>query len=290
MRLTFMTMAPFVFLCATASAEHAHQYMPRAILKRHSGFVTVIANNPRPLWQAIVAVREEYGWLVDYEDPMWTSRIDLRDASPGWWHSEHPGKTGFLVPAGGAFHCTYQESPDMWNSTGAEEKDVLERIVSDYNESGNPGRFIVRRQADGSYAVIGVESEDKSGAEISRAPIFNTHISLEKKQRSAQDTLTLILRALSEKSGKVVGLAGLPRFNSLHQSTVDIGGRNLLGRDLLTQLFEEMGVKMVWDLWYEPNLHDFGLIFHPAVLATPSVLGGRRLVPISPVPSPGGSK
>lgn len=178
----------------------------------------------------------------------------------------------------------------MWNSTATEEKGVLERIVSDYNKSGNPGRFIVQRQADGSYAVIGVESEGKSGAEISRSPILNTHISLEKTQRSAQNTLTLILSSLSEKSGNVVGLAGLPRFNSLHQSTVDIGGRNLLGRDLLMQLFQEMGVKMVWDLWYEPNLHDFGLIIQTAVRVITNAFGGRQLIPISPVPVPGGAE
>ncbi|MGH9604738.1 MAG: hypothetical protein ACRD3N_03450, partial [Terracidiphilus sp.] len=115
-----------------------------------NGSATVAVNDPAPLAQAIIGVREEYGWVVDYEDPPWQSG-DLHDVSPAAWHAAHPGRRGSMEPDGGAFQSTYAVCPDMWGSA-SEELQVLNKIVSDYNASGNPGRFIVRVQTDGSYA------------------------------------------------------------------------------------------------------------------------------------------
>jgi hypothetical protein len=46
---------------------------------------TVVANNPRPLWMAVVALRHEYGWLIDYEDPIYRvgDTQEVRNAERG---------------------------------------------------------------------------------------------------------------------------------------------------------------------------------------------------------------
>lgn len=264
-------------------AQQEKSYLPHAVLRRQNGSVTVTANDPRPLWQAIARVRKEYGWVVDYEEPAWRNSADLRDISPAAWHTAHPGRTGFLVPAGGAFHSAYTETADMWSSSSSELQ-VLEGIISDYNASGNPGQFVVRAQSDGGYAVLGVETGG-SGLSASAGSVLDTPISLTTVTRTAENTVSLILSALSANIGTPVG-SGYAPLNLLHQSQVDIGGSGVPARNLLMQLFQAMGMKMCWDLWWEPNMQSFLLRIRPAVRALPGVFGGRRLVPVSPIPSP----
>lgn len=41
------------------------------INKESDGTVTIMASSPRPLWQALEAVKRRYGWTLDYEDPLY---------------------------------------------------------------------------------------------------------------------------------------------------------------------------------------------------------------------------
>ena len=56
-----------------------HRYMERGVIEHQHGTATVKADCARPLAQAITAVREEYGWAVDYEDPPYHSKYDVMD-------------------------------------------------------------------------------------------------------------------------------------------------------------------------------------------------------------------
>ncbi len=232
--------------CAIAAGAQGsgRHYMDRANILHNQGLATVDANDPRPLLQAVTAVREEYGWAVDYEDPPYSGTVDLvRDSSM----CRQPCGKGFLIPAGGAFQSTYPEGPDMWSSANAELQ-TLEKIVSDYNATQNPGKFVVREQADGSYAVIGDYVENSAGAEVSVPPILDIPISLPSSTRSAAVTTDLILDALNKASGTVVG-SGIWPLNALAQSQVTVGGSNVPARDLLLQTIDQIkSVKLVWEL------------------------------------------
>lgn len=263
--------------------QQQNSYGPRAALQRQNGTVSVTADDPRPLWQVVARVRKEYGWVADYEEPAWRSSADLRDISAAAWHAAHPGRAGFVVPAGGAFHSSYTETADLWGSSGGELK-VLDKIVSDYNVSGNPGQFVVRAQMDGSCAVLGAEVGE-SGLSASPGSILNTPITLATAARSAANTLTLILGSISSTTGIAVG-QGYSPLNLLQQSQVSIGGSDVPARNLLMELFEAMQVKMSWDLWWEPNMQTFLLRLRPAVREVPDMFGGGRLIPVSPNPPP----
>ena len=63
--------------------------------------------------------------------------------------------------SGGLFQSNFPE-PSNISSNSAEEQ-VLQKLVSDYNASGNPGRFVVRKEAEGRYAVVGVSRRDDAG-------------------------------------------------------------------------------------------------------------------------------
>jgi hypothetical protein len=206
------------------------------------------------------ALREEYGWIVHYEDPPYLSDRVLVDIAPAQWHAAHPGKKGFVIPAGGAFQSTYAEAPDIGNPASSEEA-VLKKIVSDYNQTTNPGKFTVRKQSDGSYVVTATAIEDDAGREIPVSHILDTPLTLPTLTRNAETTLELIVDAISAKSGAVCRIGGGPMnlANILHHSEVTVGGTDIAARELVQQFIHGLGFR-VWDLWFEPNLHQYALI------------------------------
>lgn len=54
-------------------------FLPAAVLGHCGATATLTANDPRPLLQAVEGISEEYGWIVDFEDPLYRSRFDLVD-------------------------------------------------------------------------------------------------------------------------------------------------------------------------------------------------------------------
>lgn len=271
-------------LHAQQSSEH-HKFMDHAVIKASGATSTVTAYSGEPLYDAISAVREEYGWLVDYEDPPYQSRYDLVDRATPRWQALHPGKP-FLVPAGGAFECTYPVAPDIWSSP-ASEREVLEKIVSDYNQSGNPGTFSVRQQSDGSFAVTGIAVKDINGNKQPVGAILDTLVTVPTVQRSLMETLKLIARALSLNSGiKVVGIS--PDNNFAAQSAVSIGGTSVSGRSLLLQTAGQLPLGTIWNLLYEANTPKYILTFAVAGRAEYDTFGGKRLIAIRPPSAPKG--
>ena len=56
-------------LCGTLCAQQVPprpEFMLHGIVQHNGTSATVIASSPRPLYQAILAVSFEYGWVVDF--------------------------------------------------------------------------------------------------------------------------------------------------------------------------------------------------------------------------------
>lgn len=228
-----------LLVAPAASAQtlrSARTYMETAVIHHENGSAIVVANSPRPLSQALSAIRRAYGWVVDYEDPLYTSSELTSNFDPRF-----PSRA-FKVPAGGTFQSTYPETPYMWSRTDNEQA-VLDKIVADYNQSGNPGRFIVRAQVDGSYTVVGTEP----GA--TAPPILSTPISFPSGTRSLGDTLHLITGAVSAASGVALYVSGSPGIvRRLIQSQVTIGANGVPARYVLVQAFTQANWKVAWDM------------------------------------------
>jgi len=60
---------PTLFFAGAAMAQHPNAYLRDAEIHRDGKVVTIVANDPRPLEQALQAVLQDYGWTIDYEDP-----------------------------------------------------------------------------------------------------------------------------------------------------------------------------------------------------------------------------
>lgn len=59
---------------------NAQKYLPKAGVSYSGEDVIVSASDPRPLEQAITSVSEKYGWIIDYEDPVYAIQ-ESRDAA-----------------------------------------------------------------------------------------------------------------------------------------------------------------------------------------------------------------
>jgi hypothetical protein len=278
--------------------------MKEGIVKRNGSSATIIANDPRPLAQAISALNEEYGWVVDYEDPPYSSDSELIDVTNPKWRAEHPGVPGVKGIAGGAFQSDYEEGP--LTTTAAGEEIVLQKIVSDYDLSGNPGQFLVRDEGEVTltpampgfkvsvihrFSIVGKSIKDNHGQDYLVASILDTPISIPVEQRSAQATIDEIAKALSAKTGTRV-FGGAFANNLLIQSQVTVGGENVSARSLLTKTLNDTQRPQIWKLLYDPGAHIWVLNISTANRAVRDTNGNKRVLPIDfpPIRRPNSSK
>lgn len=247
-----------------SQAQQPSDYMPRATIQHSGGSATLIANSPDPLSQAITAIEREYGWVVNFEGPPIFSRYDTVDAGSDSFRTAHPRsgvtKPGLLRPSGGAFQSTYPESsvaPCLQCALllQADEKQVLDKIVADYNRSSNPGNFVVRELADGTYSVIGTAVRDDEGHLQQVSPILDSQISIPTGTRDLMTTVKLIAGALTAKTGvKIIVGSGFGgnAARRFRDEMVTIGQENSPARDLLMTTLAAFK-KTSWLMFYEPG-------------------------------------
>src|SRR5260221_1899134 len=178
--IALITVMSNVHAQAQAQNDQARQarrsrYMENAEVRHLADSITVTANDARPLAQAVTALSEEFGWAIDFEDPAYYSKYDLVDDTAPQWRDAHPIARGVTVIAGGTFQTQFPETSGTGGSP-AEEEHILDTVVSDYNASTNPGRFSVRNEGDGRFAVVGTYVKDENGQDQAVSPILDTPI------------------------------------------------------------------------------------------------------------------
>jgi hypothetical protein len=128
---------------------------------------------------------------------------------------------------------------------------VLEKIVQDYNQTDNPGRYRVVREPSGTITVIGTQVKDETGTFEEVKPVLETAITIPRENRSVYETVRAILSAVSEATGKKM-LVGLVPNNDFLSSTATIGGKDS-ARDFLLQALAATGRPMYYTIGYDPD-------------------------------------
>jgi len=268
-----------LLLAGLASAQSATRptYMERALIRHSGSIATVTASYPTPLFQAIDAVRQEYGWVVNWEEAPCYSRFDVVDDTSPRWRASHPDTEGVTRKAGGLFASTF---PEPKAGGAAAEEQTLGKVIEDYNASENPGRYVLRAAPGEEFTAVGTEVRDDAGALQKVIPILDTPLSVDAQRRSAADALDAILHALSSASGKRVILMSLPN-NLFRDTQVALGGHNVTARELLQDLFRDIGRPLQYDLGFDPD-HSSVYILNVSVAARVDSddASGRLLVPI----------
>lgn len=257
------------------------QFMKSGVVEHHGLTAAVTANHPRPLHQAIQAVREEYGWVVDFEDPPYSSRFDLVDDTDPQWRANHPGAKGVWRVAGGSFRSEYPEAATTVPSSLQVEA-VLRKIVSDYNAGNNPGKFTVRKESNNRYSIVGISMKADDGRDKEVRSVLDTPLSLPTQRRTAVETVYSILNILSATNGiKVLPL--MVPTNALQQS-VTVGGANITARELLKETLARANSRrtLFWDLFFDPdpNTNAYLLNIEVATRATLTDSGQQVTRPI----------
>lgn len=266
-----------------AQAPAKPSFMNAAVVQHNGTAGTLTANQPRPLMQAVEAISQEYGWTVDFEDPPYRSHFDLVDDTDPTWRANHPTAKGVTRVSGGLFQSNFPEPLSI--TSGNAEEEVLQKLVEDYNSSGNPGKFAVRKEADRRYAVMGVSRKDETGIDESVNALLDSPISVPIQQRDARSTLQLIVDTLTASTGVKVylGTTGLSS-DPLQDAELAIGGSNVPARILLLQALDGVsrtsphfrGI-FVWNFIFDADTNAYWLHLRSAT-KTETDANGRQVV------------
>ena len=235
------------------TTRETDSYLKQAEISETEGTIHLVANSPRPLAQTLDALRQKYGWVVDYEDPQYISKLDLVEAKePG---NGAPGsKLPAQLPGGGRFSVEFPANAP------AEDK-TLQIVVDSYNRSNNPGRFELRRSKQGTFFVVGAEARDGRGELSHQLVLFDVPITLPAKQRTISATLNLICRKIAQHRHISVSVGVSPR-SLVDNTDVTVGGTKVAARDLVLQTLTSTRHTFYWRLLFDPNSKGYVLDIH----------------------------
>lgn len=265
-----------LFLGSALAQSTPSPHLDRAIVRHGDSVVTLVANAPLPLFQAISAVREEYGWQVNFEQAPGYSHFDVVDDTAPEWRRNHPGGKGVTGAAGGSFTSTFPEVRDALDVTT--ERDVLAKVLQDYNGTDNPGKYGLQIGHAGEFTIVGTAVRDETGALQEVPPILSTPVTIEREQRSLYDSVTDILRALSSAAGQKVIVMSVPN-NEFRTTQLTMGGDKVPARQLLEQALASTLRPLQYDLGYDPDVPVYILSISVAATAKDDGRGGRMLLP-----------
>jgi hypothetical protein len=225
------------------------KYLNRATISQAGETVHLSANDPRPLAQALDALQRQYGWLVNYEDPRYLSKLDLVEVTNPPQNRNAASDTRVHYPAGGAFNLDFPNgaAPNSF----PDEQTTLQLLVDAYNRSNNPGRFELRNTAEQKFDLVGTAAHDAMG-HISQQEIFlDLPLTLVDRQRSAVKTIELICSQITGRTHTKVALGVFPM--SLQTAMVKVGGARVPARTLLSRTLTATGRTFIWRMFFDPD-------------------------------------
>jgi hypothetical protein len=286
MKRAILSGAFFLALGISLQAQKAsghYDWIEWGKISHGNGKATFSCNHPDAMLEAIRTVREEYGWNVSVEIPSFFSSYDLVDDTAVEWRNAHPGAKGVKRTAGGRFSSTFDDPAQ--NIDTALEESVLNRIVSDYNSSGNPGQYRLVKLKDGVFDVVGASVRNEEGSEVPTESLLDTLVTLPSQNRTLYDTVNLILDEASKKLGKRAIMVWVP-VNVFRNVEVTVGGKNVSARDLLLQAFSSTPRSLMWDVGYDSRPDPKVYLFSSSVAMKVETgrTGVRVPVPVNAAP------
>lgn len=265
-------------LPATPKDRPPHE---RADITHSGGTVESSANNGRPLGETVLALSEEYGWQVDYEDPVYDPGSEIVDADDPATRALHPDRR-IMIPNGGIFHARYAEPTG--SNRELSELHVLQAVVAAYNQTDNPGRFFLENEPSGRIAVVGVSKSVGMTPEHQDDTFLSTKISLPIAKRTLGETVEAILDAVIERTRIRAQIGTGPTPRVMQGDVVTVGGSNVAARDLLRQSLDQTGRTWLWSMLYEPTYGTYFFNIRGVTVAVVDSNGRRHLESVDPKP------
>lgn len=243
-----------MFLQSTGKAP---SYVRQAVIAQTEKGLHITANSPRPLAQVLDALQRKYGWQINYEDPQYVYGGDLTPLPAANAHPSDPASQ-VRVPNGGAFTL---DLPVALAPPMPDEAKALNAVVDAYNQSGNPGRFELRKESEQNFDVVGTGARQEKGRMSEQAVVLDAPITLAEQPRSAVDTIDLIFQQVSQASHIEVALGVSPR-SLLAGSKVTVGGTKVAARVLLARTLAGTNRTLYWRMLFNPESKGYLLSLH----------------------------
>jgi len=234
-----------------AFTERHAQYMSAPRIEETESVLEITANAPRPLDDILAALAHQHGWHINYEEPQF-GKSEIVDQTAPSWLEQHPNGPRAYGIAGGAFHVKIAIDgyfPD-------DPMQILPPLVEAYNRSGNPGRFQLRVVNELAFDIIPTGSSDGP-----QTPLLDTMMSFDASADvGAYPTLRRFCEELSRKTGHTVVFGGFgPSENRLLQTHIEQHSVNQPAREILRQMFKQVGLTDCWGLLHDPDSNQFWL-------------------------------
>lgn len=251
--------APVLLAGLNQADDQAPRWGYEANVSRSGSVVSLHANGPRPMRDVVQALSQEYGWTIDYEDPVYRIGSDTSDATAPEWKQKHPNGPTLIVPRGGEFIASLDEgvnSPDNPDS----RLRILNRIVGAYAGSSLPGSFHVEAEDSSHLAIVGIAS----GSGATRSAFLDTPVSLSSQPRTADQAIQEVLDAASSASGIRAMIASGPFYFST--ASVVPSGTSMSARNQLRQILNTVGpTQYYWSLLFDTNTGTYHFNVAPVV-------------------------
>jgi hypothetical protein len=128
-------------------------------------------------------------------------------------------------------------------------------LSDDYNHSENPGRFELHNAGEQLDVV------PTGTAATTQVPLLDTEMSFEEPGTVTADvTLERFCDELSRHTARKVIFLAPPSANLLHQTRISQHSEKQSAREILRQLYKQIGTKFSWRLLYDPDGKQFSLV------------------------------
>jgi hypothetical protein len=283
------------FLCSSslltfpqvASTARSPQQQDRRIVHHNDGSstATVFTYGHMPLQEAILTINEEYGWGINYEDvptvnasELVDENAELRRLNQGF----HEDLMDGLSPKAKPFSSTFTEL----DTRHADKDTVLQKLLSDYNSSPNPGKFRLERTAQNSYVVIGVKYKSETGDEVEYKPILDCPISLYIPPTNLHHALQLVAGEVNKTCANELHAKLTADYTA--EDSKSLGTENAFGnfqtepaRNVIESLLGQDDRLLYYSVQYVAGINEYYLQTWTARKSVTGVDGKRFFDPIS---------
>ena len=261
----------FALIGGRAYADSAQHNADSAGLIYGSDSTTLSIDSGRPLMRAALILQALYGFVITYEDPLYTNSdavIDIAPTTRKDYASYRPGTAPkLLVPK--PWKLTMQ-IPKLSKPTSSDALKLLQDFIRLQNSASHGGHFHVVQTGD-SFHIIPSELRDRAGNWLPPSTVLDTRISLPQVERSETDLYRAIVRAIKTSAHVSMDLSVGEMFARPTKSDVptNIGANDETARNVLIEALAAHSIKRTWTLAYgtEDNTFELHILDIPTDVA-----------------------
>jgi hypothetical protein len=234
--------------------RQARYIQPKIISTDDAHALEITANDPRPVDSVLDALALQHGWRINYEDPHY-GKADLVDDTAPSWLLQHPDGNRVHAVAGGTFNVKIPTD----GLFPLDPTQIISAVIEAYKANGNPGRFELRATNREWFDVVATAAGDgPQKAVLDTVMSFDTGDMVD-----ATINLKNFCEKLSGLSGQAVVFEGTgpPSSNRLNQAQIELHAQNQPAREILRQMFKQVGSTDTWRLLYDADSNQFVLRF-----------------------------